>query len=165
MHNASEYLRLTRIAETPTETLGTLEVRDNGQTVYRCVCTELPDKGNENRISRIPTGTYELRQLEESPAFGYRHFWIVDVPGRSGIKIHIANLEEQLEGCVAPGLRFARVDGDRDLDVTRSEDALHDLLTELPTRTKIVVRDRPDLDTAALEDLPETTPIRELTPA
>jgi hypothetical protein len=60
----------------------------------------------ENDVKRIPVGTYGLR-LVDSPHFGRLVPQLVDVPGRTAIEIHPANVPSELEGCIAVGLRVS----------------------------------------------------------
>ena len=55
----------------------------------------------------------------------YPAYEVEDVPGRSQIKIHVANIADQLRGCIAPGLAvgFPTVGGIASLGVVSSGDA------------------------------------------
>ena len=73
------------------------------------VCTmELPWRENARRLSCIPSGTYLVR-WQRSPRLGMCYH-LIDVPGRSSILIHAANLagdillgfDTELQGCIAP---------------------------------------------------------------
>ena len=46
-----------------------------------------------------------------SNRFGKQTLQLLNVPGRSGIRIHSANLVSQLHGCIAPCVKYA-VDND-----------------------------------------------------
>jgi hypothetical protein len=70
---------------------------------------ELPWRDNARRVSCIPTGRYEL-VAHESRKFG-RCLLVKDVPGRSGILFHPANLTSQLKGCIAPATRVVVEEG------------------------------------------------------
>jgi hypothetical protein len=74
-----------------------------------------------NESEAILPGRYELT-LTWSPAFKQLMLLVVNVPGRDGIRIHIANKPSELLGCLAPGTG-AGVDS-----VTGSTDALANLL-------------------------------------
>lgn len=62
-----------------------------------------PDNPNtpENDSSCIPAGTYQLKWTF-SPHLKKETFEIMNVPGREGIRIHSANVIDELEGCEAP---------------------------------------------------------------
>lgn len=98
--------QLRRLPSTDQGTFGML--RFGGQVV----CTlELPWRDNRRQRSCIPPGSYRCG-LVNSPRFG-RVFGLADVPGRSHVLIHAANLAgdvdlgwtTQLHGCIAPFLR------------------------------------------------------------
>lgn len=70
-----------------------------------CLTLERPWLDNKPEISSIPPGTYGgIRR--KSPRFGIELFILKDVPGRSYIELHPANIYTQLEGCIALGLRY-----------------------------------------------------------
>lgn len=66
-----------------------------------CSCLELPYRNNAPFISAIPDGTYQLA-FTYSSRLKRKTLEIVDVPGRTGIRLHSANVAEQLKGCIAP---------------------------------------------------------------
>ena len=79
---------------------------------------ELPDRGNAPSISRIdPPGVYTAG-FTWSPRFARCLYLIGPVPGRSGIRMHPANLmgdaskgfRSQLNGCIALGERLGWMD-------------------------------------------------------
>ena len=74
-----------------------------------------------NESEAILPGRYELT-LTWSPAFRQIMFLVVAVPGRDGIRIHIANKPSELLGCLAPG-NGVGVDS-----VTDSTNALRDFV-------------------------------------
>ena len=71
----------------------------NGTRV--CSSIELAWKNNQNRISCIPEGRYELRKRYTAER-GW-HLILANVPGRQLILIHAANdAKKELLGCIAP---------------------------------------------------------------
>ena len=71
----------------------------NGTRV--CSSIELAWKNNQNKISCIPEGRYELRKRYTAER-GW-HLILVNVPGRQLILIHAANdARKELQGCIAP---------------------------------------------------------------
>ena len=54
----------------------------------------------------IPAGRYQIR-LTNSPHLGYLCPELQNVPGRSEIRIHVANWPQQIKGCTAVGLERA----------------------------------------------------------
>ena len=66
-----------------------------------CECIELPWRNNKQQISCIPEGCYLLK-TKIHPVKG-KQLIVCEVPGRSGILIHIANdASHELRGCIAP---------------------------------------------------------------
>jgi hypothetical protein len=75
------------------------EILFNGTRV--CSSIELAWRSNQNKISCIPEGKYELRKRYTSKR-GW-HLILVNVPGRQLILIHAANdANKELLGCIAP---------------------------------------------------------------
>ena len=80
-------------------TLGTM-ARDDGSV--ECQTIERPWADNQEGVSCVPAGEYECA-LRFSPHHGFCVFGLVDVPNRSDVEIHAANLASQLLGCIALG--------------------------------------------------------------
>lgn len=72
------------------------------------VTLELPDRNNARNISSVPAGTY-IAERYFSPHHQRVVFRLIDVPDRDDCEIHIANLPEDLRGCVALGREFGTV--------------------------------------------------------
>ena len=64
---------------------------------------ERPWLNNAPHVSCIPAGTYPVQ-------FAFSERWarlvpmVLDVPFRSLIEIHVANIAKDVEGCIGPGL-------------------------------------------------------------
>lgn len=121
-------IRLKRKANSATYIKGTLEVHIEGKKVFECYTIERPWKDNKRYVSAIPPApgdkaVYPVVVLKDSPSFNYPHLWIKDVPGRTWIKVHVANRPSELHGCVAPGLDLGRG------SVGRSRDAMNQLMS------------------------------------
>jgi RHS repeat-associated protein len=82
---------------TQSSTIGTLTVNYMGIGYT----LELPDRGNQQYISRIPEGTY-FAELYESAKLG-RTMRLRDVPFRTDILMHTGNYPKDTEGCILPG--------------------------------------------------------------
>ena len=119
-------LLLIRTTHHPKATLGWLFVLNGNTEVFKCASLELPWKDNLRGISRIPEGTYPL-EYEHSPRFRKNLWELKKVPGRSEVKIHVANYARQLEGCIAVGNNHKDIDSDGIPDVTNSRAALIEL--------------------------------------
>lgn len=87
---------------------------------------ELPDNDNLPNFSCIPEGTYQV-DWTYSPAFKRMMYLVRNVKGRSGIRIHSANLmgdtrkgyRSHLYGCIALGERLGTLSGQKALLVSR----------------------------------------------
>lgn len=99
-------LVLRRLETGDQGTFGVIEL-PSGDQIFT---GEQPDRGNAPSISCIPAGLYRC-DWTYSPAFRRMMYLVHPVPGRSGIRIHSANLmgdralgfKSHLEGCIAPG--------------------------------------------------------------
>lgn len=97
---------IVRLRRGPSTDQGTFGVLSFGTRVVRSL--ELPWRDNRRQRSCIPPGEYRCA-LVQSPRFG-RVYGVADVPGRSHVLIHAANLagdvdlgwQTQLHGCIAP---------------------------------------------------------------
>jgi hypothetical protein len=91
---------IERFGYLPEGTLGELTC-SNG---YQCFTLERPWLQNQRNISCIPEGLYVCQ-----PFSGKRFknvIEICDVPSRSYILFHPANVVKELQGCIAPGGAF-----------------------------------------------------------
>ena len=121
------------------ETISNVIVTRNMETVFTCYLMELPWEFNKSNISCIPCGRYTLKKVRSSPSFSYEHFEVINVPGRTGIKWHIANYVNQLRGCGAPGMSLADINKDGLMDVVSSTTALNKLIEILPNETRLII--------------------------
>ena len=129
-------LKLIRQRDTGTQTEGIMFVMAgsglDSRDLFKCYTLELPWKHNERLISCIPRGTYECQKVGVSPHIPYQHIWVKNVPGRDGIKIHVANFVSQLRGCIAPGETLADLNKDGMMDTINSRRTLSRLMENLP---------------------------------
>lgn len=87
---------------------------------------ELPDRNNRPNLSCIPTGLYVCKWTY-SPAFKRMMYLVTRVEGRSGIRIHSANLmgakdkgyKSHLYGCIAMGERLGHLGKQKAILVSR----------------------------------------------
>jgi hypothetical protein len=98
-------LRLTRRAYLPMGTFGQLRISWAG---YDCWTVERPWQNNEPYVSCIPIGRYDLKlgtfyRGTQDTADDYAAYQVLDVPGRTYIKIHIANVMDDVQGCIGVG--------------------------------------------------------------
>lgn len=80
---------------TPWQTFGRLMYPD-GEWTWTI---ERPWVNNEKYVSCIPQGGYTCRR-HDSPRWGPT-FLVTEVPNRTHILFHVANVAEELEGCIA----------------------------------------------------------------
>ena len=114
-------IRITRIMDDGTQTLGIMDVlaEDEQTILYSLATSELPWKGNQNRLSCIPVDNYRVKS--HSSGKYSRCFWMIgNEKGnyaynkiydngytRSACLIHMApKAPGWLLGCIAPGLKF-----------------------------------------------------------
>lgn len=100
MPDAAPDLTLTRFRYDVFGTFGQMTV--GGSKLFT---VERPSLGNAVRVSCIPEGIYPCRPRRYN-AGAYDAIEIYDVPGRSLIMFHKANLPQELEGCIAPVSRL-----------------------------------------------------------
>ncbi len=93
-------LKITRHPSGSKSTLGFLNLECD--TSFLLYTLELPWKNNEQRVSCIPCGLYDL-EFRNSPKYG-DHILVKDVPGRSYILFHVANYPKDIKGCIGTGL-------------------------------------------------------------
>lgn len=93
-------LRLTRTDQNADGVFGAMML-PGGTVLQTC---EDDWKDNAKGQSCIPAGQYVLRRTIFHK-HGYETFEVAGVPGRERILVHIGNTEEDLEGCIAVGMR------------------------------------------------------------
>jgi hypothetical protein len=102
---------VTRTSKTSDGIFGTMTIDSDPFTCVTC----------ENLKDEIPAGTYDV-EFTYSPEFSPHMpnnapMPLLDVPNRTAVRIHWANLPSQLLGCIAVGLK---VDGDA-VDTSKAE--------------------------------------------
>lgn len=97
---------LQRYKGTQGRTLGEFRCRD-----LLLFSLERPWKNNSRNVSSIPYGNYRC-DYTYSPRFKKHLYLLRNVPGRDGIRIHSANLPEELMGCIALGLQIGVLEGE-----------------------------------------------------
>lgn len=87
---------------------------------FDCDTLELGDLNNQNDISCIPCGEY-ICKWTLSNRLGIYTYQVIDVPFRTGIRIHSANRYDQLRGCIALGSGVKDINGDGQMDIINSK--------------------------------------------
>jgi len=98
-------IKIMRTHSLLTETIGVMSI--DGIPAYWTL--ELPDKLNAVDISRIPNGIY-LYEHHVSPNHG-RCIRVIDVPGRTKIRIHKGNTHSDIRGCIIVGMQAGKIGG------------------------------------------------------
>ena len=93
--------------DTTNGTAGTLAVK--GRFPF-CVTLEKPWLNNQQDISCIPAGRYRIT-VTHSSHFGRSLPLVAVGASRAGIRIHPANLQQELLGCIATGEAFDFING------------------------------------------------------
>lgn len=114
---------LTRLYDYGKETVGRLDAGN-----FTCNTLELGFHNNQTNVSSIPKGNYIIKWTF-SPRFLRYVYQIQNVPGRSGIDIHSANLYAQLLGCIALGRGYSNLDSDGLPDILNSRDTVKEFET------------------------------------
>lgn len=128
---------LNRLQEDEVQTLGRFYLYDELDEMFSCVVLELPDKQNQNNISRIPAGTYTCKKRYSDK---YKHhFHVTDVEGRKLILIHYGNYHTNTKGCILFGDDFARINSDEFTDITNSKNTISDLMEIAPDEWEIII--------------------------
>lgn len=98
--------KLVRFAHTPYGTFGLLYFP--GDATLPPVYTVEPQwMNNKPFVSCIPNGIYKMQNANYyNTEYPYDCLEILHVPDRTDIKIHRANLAEELQGCIAPGIKL-----------------------------------------------------------
>ena len=107
--------RLVRLENSSQGTFGVLYAKEKTFKTG-----ELPWEGNAPKVSCIPAGVYKC-EWSWSPSFKRKLYQVFPVKGRSGIRIHAANLmgkraagyKAQLQGCVALGDKLGWLGGQK----------------------------------------------------
>jgi hypothetical protein len=97
-------ITVERFAYTPFGTFGRLTFSD-----FECFTVERPWENNEPDVSCIPVGTYPLDPNAHYHRGNYDCCEILEVEGRTLIKIHIANTLDDVKGCIGVGSKLGWV--------------------------------------------------------
>lgn len=148
---------LTRYYQSSVQTRSRIRVvNEDRDEVFSCYGLELPWRDNDNRVSCIPTGEYQVRPraASESGKYDYDHFLIKDVPGRSYILIHAGNIYKHTLGCVLVGREFEDINRDGHPDVIYSKATLSTLRNILtgPFDLQVVRAETDKIGPAPLEE-------------
>lgn len=128
---------LTRLAHEKKQTLGEMNFYSDLLNVFSCKILELPDKDNQNSISRIPVGQYNC-VLRWSQKYKW-HYHVENVHGRSYILIHFGNYYTNTRGCLLAGTSFADINKDGLRDVTSSKKTMKRMIDIAPDEFQLTI--------------------------
>lgn len=129
---------LTREASLCKQTLGTLQLLDDNKEIFKCKTLELPDLGNQKKVSCIPKGTYKITP-RTSPKYGL-HFLVNNVINRDAILIHHGNYFTDILGCILVGENHIDINGDGLKDVTSSKLTMKKLTELAPQGFELTIK-------------------------
>ena len=101
-------IELIRLETDPRQ--GTFGVWKVNKAVF-CVTLEPPDRQNAVGVSCIPAGQYRMQRVL-SGRYG-ETFEVMDVPGRTLVRLHSGNRVIDTEGCILLAQYFGKLSGDR----------------------------------------------------
>lgn len=81
---------------------------------FNCFSLERPVVVNRPNLDAIPSGVYMVTWTY-SPHFKRPMYLVKEVKGRSGVRIHSANLTSQLNGCISLGSKLGKLGGKKAL--------------------------------------------------
>lgn len=102
-------MKVFTIKRTHYHAQGTFGVIDDEGTPF-ALTVEKEWKDNKPLISCIPVGEYQCSKIW-SPKHQSDVFEVTNVPNRTKVEIHIANTEDDLEGCIGIGEEFGSLNG------------------------------------------------------
>lgn len=108
---------LTRTEDNGVQATGNIRSSDG---FFGRFTLERPWKGNKPNISCIPPGEY-LVQWTFSWKLMRRTFQVMNVPSRSGIRIHPGNYFFDIEGCILLGSGYLDMNHDGKKDIINSK--------------------------------------------
>lgn len=112
--NTTPLVILGRTSDDGVQTLGEMVC-----TGFKCKTLERPWKNNSQNISCIPKGEYTCKYTF-SPRLMRYTYEVLNVSGRSGIRLHKGNYFFDIEGCILLGDGFKDLNKDKKMDVTNS---------------------------------------------
>ncbi len=115
----------------------TLPQSVRGEKLFECHTVERPWANNTPNISCIPEGEYTMRPRRYYRG-GYDTWEICDVPGRTYIMLHSANVPSELEGCVGVGSHRYFIGGEWAVESSRA--TLAELLLHMKEATEATLR-------------------------
>jgi len=121
-------LILSRLVDDGMQTVGYMTMFEDTFRLIGKFCTiELPYLDNKRNISCIPAGIYDCT-VRHSDKYG-KHLIVNGVYGRDLILLHYGNYNNDTRGCILVGSDFADINGDGNMDITASKNAMSRLMS------------------------------------
>jgi hypothetical protein len=130
---------INRLEENKVETLGRFYFYKGIEQLFSCVVLELPDRSNQNSISRICGGVHICKK-RWSKKYGW-HYHVTDVEGRKLILIHFGNYYTNTRGCILFGRKFADINKDGYKDITSSKNTIDEFMSIAPDEWELTIND------------------------
>lgn len=121
--NPFPLVTLKRDVDNGVETLGTIYYKE-----FTCKTLERSWKGNSPFISCIPKGLYRVKWSFSLKLLQYT-YQVLNVPYRSGIRLHKGNFFFNTDGCIILGDNFVDLNKDGKLDIINSTITLGKFVT------------------------------------
>lgn len=99
---------------------------------------ELPWKGNGQNVSCIPEGEYDY-EVKYSNRWKRLVVWLLNVPNRTAIQIHVGNEIRHTLGCILVGMTGTAGSATVSPSVLQSKVALDKLLKTIPVTGRIKI--------------------------
>ena len=131
---------ITRFTSMSTQTQGFgILVDENNNILVNFVTLELPWKNNQQLVSCVPAGKYNI--VHRSSLKFKKHFHVLDVNNRHMILIHSGNFNYNTHGCILVGSTFVDMNKDGLLDIANSRATLDTLLRWMPRGGELIIID------------------------
>ncbi len=132
-------IKIHRYWQDTNQSFGTCTVLGhNNQPLFVGLALERGWRNNEQGVSCIPQGVYDV-EFEYSDRFKQKLWEIKGVPNRSETKFHASNYWNQLQGCIALGLRAKKINADKYMDITNSKDTIKAFHMALRGHTRAIL--------------------------
>ena len=132
-------IKLHRYWQDDNQTSGICTILDQSNfPLFSSLSLERGWRNNDRNVSCIPKGVYDV-VWEYSPRFKQYLWEIKGVENRSECKFHASNFWYQLNGCIALGLKYKKINSDNYRDVTNSKNTLDAFHTVLKNSNKVTL--------------------------
>lgn len=110
-----KHVIITRVKDDGIQTLGELATLG-----FYCKTLERPWLNNKQGMSCIPKGDY-ICKWTYSPRFLKYTYQVMDVPKRTGIRLHSGNYWWNINGCILLGNKYGDINNDKTVDILNTK--------------------------------------------